>query len=315
MTKHTWVQAVVMICSLLATACYFPENTEIKEYDETFSGVREIEVDGRFLEVSYEGRSGEKNIYLSAFLEVPEDRGFEVKYRQSGSKLKIELVGNSETIGWNFASKMDGFITLIGPEEIKLDLKCTSGSVDVMNVKHQEINLKANSGSVKLMGVEVETGNFSASSGSIRGEGISGELACKVNSGSIRLKDVLGDVKAKASSGSIKLEDVQGIADAQVNSGSIRLNNVRELGELKASSGSIRAENSGFGSKTAFHANSGSVKIETSSNLEDFDFDLSAGSGSLKVGDKSGSKSLKIDNNSKHTVRGNVGSGSIRISN
>lgn len=313
MFKARIAQAVILASSFMATACYFPEKTETKEYEETFSDIKEIEVDGRFLEVSYEGRSGEKNVFLSAFLEVPEDRGFEVKYRKSGSKLKVELVGDTEIVGWNFGTKMDGFITLIGPEEIKLDLKCNSGSVDVMNVSHEQINLKASSGSIKVMGIEVERGNLSASSGSIRGEGLAGKFTCQVNSGSIRLKDMLGDVNAKASSGSVKMEDIQGKVDAKVNSGSIRLNNVTELGEVTASSGNIRVENSGFGPSSSFQANSGSVKIQTSSKLDDFNFDLKAGSGSIKVGDQSGSKSLKIDNNSDHTIKGKVSSGSIMI--
>lgn len=304
-----------LACSLLVTSCYSPEKTETKEYEETFSGVKEIEVDGRFLEVSYEGRSGEESVFLSAFLEVPENRGFELKYRKSGSKLKIELVGDSSFSGWNFGTKMDGFITLIGPEEIKLDLTCSSGSVDVMSVQHDQINLKANSGSIKLMGIEVGKGTVSASSGSIRGEGLSGNFTCQVNSGSIRLKDLFGDINAKASSGSVKLEDVQGKVDAKVNSGSIRLSNVKELGEISASSGSIRADNSGFGESSSFQASSGNVKIQTSSNLDDFNFDLKANSGNVKVGNQSGSKSLKIDNNSDHTVKGKVSSGSIRISN
>lgn len=313
MTKNLWIQAVVLTCSLLATACYFPENTETKEYEETFSGVKEIEVEGRFLEVSYEGRAGEQNVFLSALLEVPEDRGFEVKYRQSGSKLKIELVGDTEIVGWNFGSKMDGFITLIGPEEMKLDLKCSSGSVDVMNVSHEQVNLKASSGSIKVMGIEVDRGNIAASSGSIRGEGLAGNFDCQVSSGSIRLKDMLGDLTAKASSGSIKLEDIQGKVDVKVSSGSIRMNNVLEMGDISASSGSIRAEQSGFGPGSSFQANSGNIKIQTSSQLDDYNFEMKSGSGSIKVGNQSGSKSLKINNNSDHTVQGKVSSGSIRI--
>ncbi|MBW3468454.1 hypothetical protein EGN73_11620 [Arthrospiribacter ruber] len=309
------MQGVGWAMLLLVTSCYFPENTETVDIEETFSGIKEIELNGRFLEVSYEGRSGEQEVFLSALLELPEDRGYELKYRKSGSKLKIDLEGNGDFSVWNFGINSKGTIMLIGPEEIKLDLNVSSGSVDVMNVHHESMNVKANSGSIRLMGVEVGTGNFTASSGSIRAEAVAGKLQCQVNSGSIRLKDVLGDVDAKASSGSIKMEDVQGRADAKVNSGSIRLSGVKEIGELSASSGNIRVEQSFLGPNSSFHANSGNVRVVTLSNLEDFNYDLSAGSGAVRVGESSGRKNLKVNNNAEHTIKGKVGSGSIRIVN
>lgn len=308
--KFGWI----LVSGFLLASCFAPEKTVTKDYEETFNDVKEIELDGRFLEVTYEGRSGDEEVYLNAYLEAPESSSMEVRYRKSGSKLKIEVTGESD-FGWNFGNQTKGYISLTGPEDIKLNLTNGSGSIEVLNVVHEDINLKVNSGSIKATSIEVGDIQLNASSGSIKGEGLTGNVKAQVNSGNISLTDVEGDVEAKSSSGSLKLEDIQGVVTAKANSGSMKFKGVKELGELIVTSGSIRAEDSGLGNNSNFSANSGSINIQTNSNLEDFNFDLSANSGSVKVGDNSSGKKLNIDNGSSNTVRGKVSSGSIRIGN
>lgn len=300
---------------LLVSACYVPEKTYTKDYEETFSDIKEIEVEGRFLEVSYEGREGEAGVYMNAYLEAPESSGLDIKFRKSGSKLKIEVVGDATFTGWNFGSSFNGFISLTGPADIKLNISNSSGTIDVMHVQHERTNLKVNSGSIKLTELEVNNMHLEASSGNIQGEGLYGNILAQVNSGQIRLSEVVGNVEARASSGNLRFENVEGKVDAKVNSGSIKLDSVKELGNLSVTSGSIKAENSGLGPDTKLNANSGSVQIQTASNLEDFNFDLNASSGSVKVGERDSGKKVKIDNDAAHTIKGTVSSGSIRINN
>lgn len=300
---------------LFVSSCNISEKTYTKDYEEIFSDIKEIEVEGRFLEVSYEGREGETEVNMNAYLEAPESSGLDIKFRKSGSKLKIEVVGDATFSGWNFGNSLNGFISLIGPDDIKLNISNTSGTIDVMHVQHDRINLKVNSGSIKLSEVEVDNIHLEASSGSIIGEGLYGNILVQVNSGQIRLTEVVGNVEAKGSSGNLRFENVEGKVDAKVNSGSIKLESVKEIGNLTVSSGSIKAENSGLGPDTKLNANSGSVQIQTSSNLEDFNFDLNASSGSVKIGDNDSGKKVNIDNGAEHTIKGSVSSGSIRINN
>lgn len=315
MTMHKSLQkfGLVLVSGFLLVSCFVPEKTVTRDYEETFTDIKEIELNGRFLEVTYEGRSGDEDVFLNAYLEAPESSGLEVRYRKSGTKLKIEVVGETSNIGWNFGHQHKGYISLTGPEDIKLNMTNSSGSLEVMNVNHRTIDLKVSSGSIKTIGLEVDKINLTASSGSIKGEGLTGNVIAQVNSGNISLIDVEGDVESKTSSGSLKLEDIQGLVTAKANSGSMKFISVKELGNLTVTSGSVRAENSGLGKKSSFNANSGSITIQTSSNLEDFNFDLSANSGSVKVGDNSSGKKLNIDNGAAQTVRGKVSSGSIRI--
>ncbi|MFD2200668.1 DUF4097 family beta strand repeat-containing protein [Shivajiella indica] len=300
---------------ILAASCFAPEKTFTKEFEETFTGIKEIEIEGRFLEVSYEGKEGEEDVFLDAYLEAPESSELDIRYRKSGSKLKIEVVGDASISGWNFGKNLNGFISLTGPDHIKLNVVGHSGSIDVMNVIHKDINLQVNSGSIKASELEVDNIRLKASSGSIKGEGLYGKIYCEVNSGSLSLREVEGDIEAKGSSGNLKFEEIEGKVDAKINSGSIKLTNVEKIGELSASSGSIKAINSGLSESTSLTANSGSVNIQTNSDLGGFNYELSATSGSLKVGDHSSGKKLEIDNQSQHTIKGKVTSGSLKISN
>ncbi len=249
-------------------------------------------------------------------MEVTESSSLDLRYRKSGTKLIIEVIGDSE--GLNFFSVIggkSGFISLTGPENIKLTINNHSGSVDVKYVQHDLIDLKVNSGSVKALALDVKDINLKASSGSIKADGLVGQVNAQVNSGSIRLKEVKGDVSAKASSGSIRMEDVDGLVNAKVNSGSIKLEQVKLLGDLSVSSGGINTTDSGLSEFTQLKSSSGSINIQTTSDLSVFNYDLVANSGGVRVGEKKSSKKLEIDNGSVHTIKGKSSSGSIKITN
>ena len=53
--KFGWI----LVSGFLLASCFAPEKTVTKDYEETFTDIKEIELDGRFLEVTYEGRSGD----------------------------------------------------------------------------------------------------------------------------------------------------------------------------------------------------------------------------------------------------------------
>ncbi|MCH7396883.1 DUF4097 domain-containing protein [Belliella sp. DSM 107340] len=287
-----------------------------REYDETFSDIKEIEVTGKYLEVSYEGSENETVVNLNSYLEVSESSDIDLSFRKSGSKLIIEVTGDQNSVNFfNFGTTNGGFISLTGPEDVKLKFTNNSGSIDVKYVKSERIDLQVNSGSIKALALNVEKMNLKASSGSIKADGLVGDVEAQVNSGSITMKEVQGNVNANASSGSLRIEDVDGTVSGKVNSGSMRFDQISRLGDLTVSSGSINATNSGLGEETNLKSSSGSIKIQTPSDLSKFNFELVANSGSVKVGDQSGSKRLEIDNSSDITVHGKASSGSIKIFN
>ena len=299
---------------LFLGGCAVSEKTYTRTYEESFDAVTGIEIEARFLNVSYEGREGATEVELHASLEAPENSGLDIKFRKSGSKLKVEVVGQASSTGVNFGQVQKGFIHLTGPEGIKLMVNSSSGNVEIRHVRHELLEVKTSSGSISVWDLEVEDLRLTSSSGSMRGEELYGTVQTSQSSGSLRLSDVVGNVSATSSSGSMRLNNVEGRVDAQSSSGSMNFDGVGELGELRVSSGSIRAERSGLGEATVLKSSSGSIRIQTVSDLKAFNFDLSAGSGSVRVGESSGKK-VNIDNGAAHTIRASSGSGSIRISN
>jgi hypothetical protein len=90
---------------------------------------------------------------------------------------------------------------------------------------------------------------------------------------------------------------------------------VKELGTMRITSGNMTALNSGLGAKTQFNGTSGNFTVQTPSNLGDFNYALKAASGDLRVGNTTKEKTLDINNNAATTVKGNVTSGNITITN
>lgn len=303
------VSFMLMAALLLLPACGSAQHV-VTDIEETFQGIEEIIVTGGSLEVSYEGAQKE-DLFLNAYLESNRRDGPEITYKREGKKLRVEY-RRQDGGGWgNLRTK--GFISLIGPEDMKMELIGTSGRILVSNVTSDKIELKVSSGKIEARNLASDKIRLSSSSGKIEVEQISGNVECFSSSGGGRISKVNGNVSVEASSGSYAIAEVEGRVDGAVSSGSISLDRVEQLGKLSLSSGSIKATNAGLGETTRFNGSSGSFNIQVKQPLEDFNFDLSASSGSLQVGQTKTGKRLHIDNGSPMTVTGSVSSGRISI--
>jgi len=295
------------------TSCGFSPMEVVENIEENFDGVEEIYVKGGSLEVSYEGSGRSGDVFLSAYLEGRKDSGMKITYRNEGEKLWIEFRRENSS-GWgNIRSK--GFISLIGPENIKLEVVSSSGSISVSHVISDKIDLNINSGKIDGKYLSSNQVNVKATSGQINLQEINGEVNCRISSGKGNLSQIQGDVNLTASSGAFQISDVEGMVNGSLSSGSINIKNAKTLGRLKISSGSIKASESGLGKNTVFSGSSGSFVIQTTSDLNDYNFDLASSSGSLEVGDSRERKTLKIDNGSDTTISGSISSGRISVRN
>ncbi|WP_225444103.1 DUF4097 family beta strand repeat-containing protein [Echinicola arenosa] len=316
MMKHNYkilTVALVFVAALLP-GCSYSQMTVVSDIEEVFDGITAVEIHGGPLEVTYEGRDLATEVSLNAYLESNKSNGVEITYEVKGDKLLVKWEQSKGFSGWgNFRN--EGFISVTGPKEIELKVNSGSGTAFVSNVNHEEIDLSAGSGHLKASELNVSKIHLSVGSGKIEGEDLIGDVYCKVSSGEAHLDDVKGNVDAIGSSGKISLEDISGKVDAKISSGRIVLDDIGELGELIGSSGSISADNAGLGGDTDLKFSSGSVHIQTPDNLDNYNFELAASSGSLRVGNQKTGKSLRIDNNSSKTVRGAVSSGNITIEN
>ncbi|MFC4874984.1 DUF4097 family beta strand repeat-containing protein [Negadavirga shengliensis] len=285
----------------------------ISDIEMAFEGIEEIEVIGEALEISYRGGPEAKEVFLNGLLESNDASTEGISYHRSGNKLRVEAkTGGMGSFLWG--KRTAGFINLTGPEDIYLQMKSSSGSMDVSHVRHQKILLKASSGRIYASDIHSDDLQIQISSGRAEAEDLEGTVHLQLSSGRAGLKKTVGDVQFKGSSGFVEIIDVAGLVSGTMSSGKATLGNIAELGEIRLSSGMLEANNCGLGSKTYLQASSGFLKVTTHSSLEDFNFDFSVGSGSLTIGDRHSSNDLLIDNGAVVTVKGSVRSGKMDIS-
>jgi hypothetical protein len=136
-----------------------------------------------------------------------------------------------------------------------------------------------------------------------------------LTSGNTTVDGVQGTVEYGSTSGNFTAKNIGSQLDVQLTSGNAKLENVKELGTMRITSGNMTALNAGLGPKTQFNGTSGNFTVQTLSTLNAFNYELRATSGNLRLGNTTKEKSLDINNNASTTVRGNVTSGNITITN
>lgn len=275
--------------------------------NKSFSGIEILEIKSGAIEIQYEGQDNLAQIELEAFLGPEENADKDLVMITVGNTLKIAYDGRS-----NSRPKSKRYLRLIGPSNIQLKIKSSSGATYISGVSAASHQIEASSGQMRVSDIN---GNLSlkASSGNVQLAGLTGNLNCKLTSGNATIENVVGDINFKATSGQLKINSLSGLLNAKLTSGNIKLNQIGELGNLEVSSGNIRAENAGLGLNTGLNASSGNIQIYTDSNLSNYNFDLKAGSGNIRVGNQSGKSTIYIDNGKNGTIVGKVGSGNISI--
>ncbi len=139
----------ISILALVLNGCGYSQNAVVSDIEEVFQGVREIEVQGGPLEVTYEGDPQATEVFLNAYLESFGKNNYEITYRKEGDKLLVKWEKHGGFGGWGI-NHSKGFISLKGPENILLDMKSGSGSLYVKGVDHEQLNLSTGSGQIDI---------------------------------------------------------------------------------------------------------------------------------------------------------------------
>ncbi len=307
--KTLYSKLSLALAMLLLSAAAFAQNV-IVDTNKSYPGIRKIEVESGWLNVSYKGGSGSE-VNVEAFLQS-NDSNQDIVFVTVGDVLKITHTRKQNNYNWNTKNK--GHIHITGPEAIALDLRGSSGNISVENVKNENTILKVSSG--KLTATNI-AGNLSirASSGNLTVTNLEGNISAGLTSGNATFNSIKGDVDYESTSGSLDATDVTGEINVKLTSGNAKLNNIGKLGAIQFTSGNVRANNAGLGENTRFSGTSGNFNVQTPSNLKEYNFSLKASSGNLKVGGINTGKSLEIENGSGPWVRGNISSGNITIVN
>lgn len=287
----------------------FAQVKTIVDVTKSFSGINKIEVSGGQLEVEYIGGSS-SDVSVNAFLEST-NTDQDIVFITLGDILKISHK-NTNNNNWNNRTK--GYIKISGPESMNLEIKGGSGKIEVQNVAASQTLLSVGSGSLYASNINGDI-QANAGSGSINLSNINGNVKGKIGSGSATIQEVKGSLEYSSGSGGISASSIDGTVHVSLTSGNAKLEDITELGNLKVTSGNFNATNAGLGGATRLNGTSGNFKIQTFSNLKDFNYDLSATSGNITVGNSRSGRNLTIDNGADKSVKGGVTSGNISIVN
>ena len=311
--SRVWVGVLGFFALVSLNSCLDNDLSTVSEINQDFSNITSVEVEGAFLDVSYEGQTGQQEVSLSALLKSNSDKRYEILYNViDDTNLKIEVIRKGGISG---NLKTEGYIRLKGPKTMLLDLETSSGKVTAKDVVSAETKLLVSSGEIYAKNINSMLISLNSTSGNINAEDIAGKVEALVSSGNLEFVRVDGNVDAEGSSGQIKLSNINGMVNASIGSGKIELEKVKALGKATLSSGQLFATATGLSAETSLKASSGNIYIQTLSNLKNFNFNISSGSGLVRVGDSQSSGNLVINNGSANTIRGEVSSGKIEIVN
>jgi hypothetical protein len=304
---------LLLFFSILLSSCLSDDLDEITNINESYTNVKSIQVDGAMLEVEYEGQAGSQDLTMQAELRSNTKNRIEIKYRLSGDKLIVEVVSKRGLFG---GAKAEGYIRFTGPRDMSLVLAAGSGKIKAQNVVSPETKLTIVSGEIQAKGIASGRTFLTSTSGQVKAEDIIGRVTADVTSGTMEILRVDGDLDANGSSGLIKLTGINGQVNATMSSGKVELTNIRSIGKINVSSGQLFATTTGLSAQTELRASSGNIYVQTPTNLRSFNYNITVGSGSARIGTtQSTTGALNINNGATSTIRGEVGSGKIEIVN
>lgn len=308
MKNYTYASLLALL--LLASTTLVTAQNVVVNTTKKYTNIKQIEVESGWLDVSYQGGEGTE-VSVEAYLES-NITDQDIVFVTLGDVLKVSYKRSGEKYNWNGKNK--GYIKITGPKSMQVSVRGSSGEINLTNIASETTVLQLTSGTVAAAQIK---GNLTltSTSGTLKATGIEGNVEARLTSGNAYLENISGGVNYESTSGSLDAKNIDGELNVRLTSGNAKIENAKQLGKLSFTSGNVRAINSGLGANTQFTGTSGNFTIQTPSALNSFNYSLKASSGNLRVGGSSGSKSLELNNNAANTVRGNITSGNMTITN
>jgi hypothetical protein len=308
MKNYTYASLFALL--LLASTTWATAQNVLVNTTKKYPNIKEIEVESGWLDVSYVGGSSAE-VAVEAYL-TSNVTDQDIVFVTVGDVLKISYKHGTGKYNWN--SKNKGYIKITGPVALALQVRGTSGEISIQNLESKLTTLQLTSGNVAATQIKGDL-TLTATSGNLLAKAIDGNVKAKLTSGNTTIDGVQGTVNYGSASGNFTAKNIGSQLDVQLTSGNAKLENVKELGTMRITSGNMTAVNAGLGPKTQFNGTSGNFTVQTPSTLIGFNYELRATSGNLRVGNTTKEKSMDINNNASTTVKGNVTSGNITITN
>lgn len=308
MKNYTRISLVALL--LLVSTTWVAAQNAVVNTTKKYPNIKQIDIESGWLDVTYQGGAGTE-VSVEAYLES-NIADQDIVFVTLGDVLKISYKSGTGKYNWN--SKNKGYIKITGPMALALEVSGTSGNINIQNLESPETRLQLTSGNVVAAKIKGKL-TLTATSGTLAAKEIDGDVNARLTSGNTALDGIQGAVDYGSTSGNFNAKNIGGLLNIQLTSGNAKLENVTELGTMRITSGNMTAVNSGLGSKTQFNGTSGNFTVKTPSDLGAFNYNLKASSGNLRVGNSTKEKSLDINNNAASTIRGNITSGNMSITN
>lgn len=188
----------------------------------------------------------------------------------------------------------------ISIEELDIDgrLKTSSGDIYITGCEAgKDVDVKASSGSIEVIDSNFESFNHKQSSGNTKIENMEAKK-----------------VTMSQSSGSSKVDSLKAdTLEAKVNSGSYKISNSKvNDANISSTSGDIDADKLSC-DKLYLHATSGDIDLGIVGAEDEFNYSVKATSGSVKVGTTSIKKKYEKDNGSDKSITVDVTAGDVNI--
>lgn len=264
-----------------------------------YDGVKKIEVDGRFCDVTIIGENRSDVNFQGIIKGFSKGGGdYEIHHELNGDVLRVWV--ESPRSMWG---TIEGKLMFKVPSETTIDITNSSGDVYCEGIVSTLMKIKASSGDVKLQqlatDLEVRTSSGDISVYEIKGNVIShsssgdqeiaklvGNIECETTSGDLTLEKINGDLDSRTTSGDLNFDGVQGKVKNVSTSGNFSIVNSKVILNLSSSSGDLKGQNLVLLGESFFNSTSGDIYMNLQNDFDQLSFELSASSGNIKVKDR-----------------------------
>ena len=253
--------------------------------------VEEVRIDGSFVDVYV--NTGDR-VYFKGEITGSGDEGDYRFETDIVGKTLVIRVDRKTNRSWRNYRINESRIDLTITDGVKLDIDNSSGDINVANLRASSSNIEATSGDITLRSI-VANLNVETSSGDIDIDGLTGDSEIESTSGDQEIYNSRGNIETRASSGDITVSGFNGKIEIQATSGDVDVRKGVGALKIRTSSGEIDGYGIEANDNCYFDATSGNIEIDFINDLDELSFDLTATSGDLEVGNRSGEKRLVID--------------------
>lgn len=194
-------------------------------------------------------------------------------------------------------TSQSGSLSIEGSEGDSLDIKVSSGRTTIDNVKYNSLKSDQSSGKFIIKDAEVATLNVRSLSGGIDMENVTAE-----------------SIEGNSTSGGVDFTNVNAKkANLDVTSGSFNMDGC-EIDDLiaESTSGGVKAEDTRIDNAN-LDVSSGGVNLNLSGDVNDYDFDLSVTSGSIRINDEKKDGDYILSTGKDKKIKVETSSGGINI--